>query len=121
MQNSRFPAIYLRWIWDSMISEYVEQRDGGYYITGTRISLDSVVYSFHEGNSPEVIQENFPLLKPAQIYGAIAFYLDHQAELDEHLASSEQACEANTIPLEQADRALWEKLQRARAQIEPRP
>jgi len=39
-----------------MQSEYIEQRDGGYYVAGTRISLDSVVYSFNEGNSPEAIQ-----------------------------------------------------------------
>ena len=29
-----------------MHSEYIEERNGGYYIAGTRISLDSVVYSF---------------------------------------------------------------------------
>lgn len=104
-----------------MRSEYIEQRDRGYYIAGTRISLDSVVYSFNEGNSPEAIQEQFPLLKPAQIYGAIAFYLDHQAELNEYLAESEREFEANTIPLESADPTLWEKLERARAKIgEPR-
>ena len=52
-----------------MDSEYIEQRDGGYYVAGTRISLDSVVYSFREGQSPEAIQEDFPLLKRSQIYG----------------------------------------------------
>ena len=30
-----------------MHSEYIEQRHGGYYIAGTRISLDSVVYAFN--------------------------------------------------------------------------
>jgi len=50
-----------------MNSEYVEERNGGFYISGTRISLDSVVYSFERGNSPEAIQESFPLLKRAQI------------------------------------------------------
>jgi len=69
-----------------MNSEYIEQRNGGYYVVGTRISLDSVVYSFNRGNSPEAIQAEYPLLKRAQIYGAIAFYLDHQTEIDEYLA-----------------------------------
>ena len=46
-----------------MHSEYIEERNGGYYVAGTRISLDSVVYSFNEGQSPEAIQEDFPLLK----------------------------------------------------------
>lgn len=50
-----------------MHSEYIEQRHGGYYVAGTRISLDSVVCSFKEGQSPEAIQEDFPSLKRAQI------------------------------------------------------
>ncbi len=35
--------------------EYVEQRDGGYFIKGARVSLDSVVYAFLRGESPEGI------------------------------------------------------------------
>jgi hypothetical protein len=30
-----------------MPSEYVERHNGGYYVTGTRVSLDSIVYSFY--------------------------------------------------------------------------
>jgi hypothetical protein len=29
-----------------MAREYIEQRDGGYYFVGSRVSLDSVVYEF---------------------------------------------------------------------------
>ena len=36
--------------------DYIEQRDNGYWIVGTRVSLDSVVYRFLEGLSPETIQ-----------------------------------------------------------------
>ena len=66
-----------------MTSEYIEQRNGGYCVAGTRISLDSVVYSFKEGNSPEAIRQDYPLLDLSQIYGAIAFYLDHEAAIDQ--------------------------------------
>lgn len=77
--------------------------------------------SVNEGNSPEAIQEDFPLLKPAQIYGAIAFYLDHQREIDEYLARTEREFEKSTIPLQQANPRLWEKLERVRAKkCEPR-
>jgi uncharacterized protein (DUF433 family) len=100
-----------------MHGEYIEQRDGGYYLAGTRISLDSVVYSFNEGNSPEAIQEDFPLLKRAQIYGAIAFYLDHQAEVDKYLEETERELEASGIPMAQANPVLWEKIQRAKAKM----
>jgi uncharacterized protein (DUF433 family) len=97
-------------------SEYIEERNGGFYVAGARISLDSVVYSFKEGQSPEAIQEDFPLLKLAQIYGVIAFYLDHQASIDQYLEDAKREFEANAIPLEQANPSLWAKIQRAKAE-----
>lgn len=69
-----------------MVTEHIEQREGVYYIHSTRISLDSIVYAFREGCSPEAIREDFEGLTLAQVYGAIAFYLDHQAEIDAYLA-----------------------------------
>lgn len=100
-----------------MHSEYVEQRNGGYYISGIRISLDSVVYSFNEGQSPEAIQEDFPALKLSQIYGAIAFYLDHKSEIDKYLIESEREFEANSIPLAVDKPELWARIQNAKAQL----
>ncbi len=35
---------------------------GGYYVSGTRITLDSVVCAFNLGESPEQILEGYPLL-----------------------------------------------------------
>lgn len=68
-----------------MANEYVEQRNGGYYILGTRVSLDSVVYAFLRGESPEGIAESFPALSLEQVYGAIAFYLANQRAVDAYL------------------------------------
>jgi hypothetical protein len=62
-------------------------------VAATRISLDSVVYSFNEGNLPEAINEDFPSRTRAQIYGAIAFYLDRQAEVDEYMVRTEREFE----------------------------
>jgi uncharacterized protein (DUF433 family) len=101
-----------------MQNEYIEQRNGGYYVAGTRISMDSVVYSFNRGDSPERILEEFPLLdRMSRVYGAIAFYLDHKDEIDKYLEETEREFEASGIPMKQADPALWEKIQRARAKI----
>ena len=68
-----------------MVSEHIEQREGVYYISGTRISLDSIVYAFREGCSAETIREDFEGLTLAQVYGAIAFYLDHQTDIEGYL------------------------------------
>ena len=99
-----------------MHSEYIEERNGGYYVAGTRISLDSVVYAFNRGESPEQILEGYPLLGSlAKAYGAIAFYLDHKAAIDKYLEESAREFEANSIPLSEENPPLWERLQRARA------
>lgn len=36
---------------------YVDKREGGYYLSNTRISLASVVYAYLDGHSAEGIQE----------------------------------------------------------------
>ena len=46
-----------------MAREYIEQRDGSYYIAGTRISLDSIVQVFRRGDSLEMICQNFEPLR----------------------------------------------------------
>ena len=99
-----------------MANEHVEQREGVYYIAGTRISLDSIVYAFREGCSPETIREDFEGLTLAHVYGAIAFYLDHQAEIDKYLVETEREFEGSAVPLEQANPTLWEKIQRAKSE-----
>lgn len=72
-----------------MTDKYVEKLDQIWRIKDTRVALDSVIYQFQEGRSPEAIQDAFPALSLSQIYGAIAFYLDHESEIDEYLAHNE--------------------------------
>jgi len=72
-------------------SNYVEYRDGGYWVQGTRVSLDSLVYRFLEGLAPDTIQsECFPSLTLEQVYGALTYYLGHRTEVDAYLQESEK-------------------------------
>ena len=72
-------------------SEYIESRDAGYWIRGSRVSLDSVVYRFLEGLAPDTIQsECFPTLTLEQVYGAITYYLRNREEMDAYLKESER-------------------------------
>jgi len=67
-------------------NQYVEQRGDGWYIRGSRVSVDSLIYAFRDGLSPEAIaRECFPTLSLEQVYGAITFYLANRTELDAHL------------------------------------
>ena len=54
-------------------------------VSGSRVSLDSVVYAWKEGFSPESICDNFPSLTLEQVYGAVTHYLANQAEIDSYL------------------------------------
>ncbi len=97
-----------------MTKEYVENRDGGYYVSGTRVSLDSVVYAFLRGESPEGIVDSFPLLNLEQAFGAVAFYLANRAAIDSYLTEQK----AEFVREREAARArnplLYAKLDSAR-------
>lgn len=78
-----------------MSTQYIEQHHGGYWISGTRVSLDSIVYRWREGLSAETIQkECYPVLSLKQVYGAILFYLENQEMVDAYLVEEEQEEEA---------------------------
>ena len=48
-------------------NSYVEQRDQGYWVAGTRVSLDSIVYAFFNGQTAESIAQSFPALALEQV------------------------------------------------------
>ena len=101
-----------------MDQTYVEKRDDGYCISGTRVSLDSIVYAFRRPASPETIKSSFPALTLEQVYGAITYYLSKQAEIDAYLRRSEEAYEATRRPnhdqLRREKPELYERLMRAK-------
>ena len=101
-----------------MNREYVEERNGGYYVAGSRVSLDSVVYAFKRGDAPETIRSSFELLTLAEVYGAIAYYLDRRAEVDEYLRRRELEYQEDlkrAIPLSEWNPSLWERMQKTKA------
>ena len=73
--------------------EYVEKRNGRYYVVGSRVSLESIIYEFLDGASPESIVKNFPSLTLEQVYGVITFYLANRPEMDAYLAETEKLWE----------------------------
>lgn len=100
-----------------MAKEYIEEREGNYYVAGTRISLDSIVHAFRRGESPETICQNFELLTLEEVYGATAYYLANQVAIDAYLIrQSEKWAEGkrNAAPL---PANLRERLMRAREEM----
>jgi len=99
-----------------MSKEYVERRDGGYWISGTRVSLDSIVYGFVEGQTAESIAQSFPVLRLEQVYGAIAFYLTNRPEIDAYLTEAKSDFEAKRLAARDADPTFYQKLAQAHRQ-----
>ncbi len=93
-----------------MSKEYVTKIQNAYRITGTRVSLDSVVYAFLNGQSPESIVDSFPSLTLEQVYGAIAFYLANRAAIDDYLRQGEEEFAALSQKLREANPLLYQKL-----------
>jgi uncharacterized protein (DUF433 family) len=97
-----------------MAKEYIEQRDGAYYVARTRISLDSIVHAFLRGESPETICQNFELLRLEEVYGAIAYYLANQADVDAYLVRQDEKWAQEKNNAEPLPESLRERLMRAR-------
>ena len=97
-----------------MAKDYVEQRKGCYFIEGTRVSLDSVVYAFLRGESPEGIAESFPALELEQIFGALAFYMANRATVDRHLSEGRHEFETMRQEARRNNPELHAKLAEAR-------
>jgi uncharacterized protein (DUF433 family) len=94
-------------------SPYLAQEDGALRIKGTRVGLEPIVAGFQEGESPEKIAQEFPTITLAQVYGAIAYYLDNKQLIEEWMAESQR--DLDRIPrLSQTNPELSARLEVAR-------
>jgi uncharacterized protein (DUF433 family) len=94
--------------------EYVEQRNGGYYVAGTRVSLDSVVYAYLRGESPEEIADAFEALNLEQIRGAISYYVANRQAIDAYLEEGRAEFERLRQESRRNHPELYEKLAAAK-------
>jgi uncharacterized protein (DUF433 family) len=98
-------------------NQYIEVRNGGYYLAGTRIGLDVVVYEFRDGRTPEEIFESYPPVGSlAKLYGAITFVLEHPEEIESYLKEQDERWEQfkATNPLSPD---MIERFERARREL----
>lgn len=65
--------------------------NGTWRVGATRVTLDSVVSAFHQGSTPEQIQNQFPALDLADIYEVVAYYLRHRMDADHYLAERKKS------------------------------
>ena len=99
---------------ESQQDPYVEQRDGGYWVAGTRVSLDSIVYAFLNGQTAESIAQAFPVLTLEQVYGTVAFYLANRSAVAAYLTKAKVDFEALRQSSRNLDPMFYQKLAAAR-------
>jgi uncharacterized protein (DUF433 family) len=101
----------------------VHTPQGSWRVAGTRVSLDSVVYSFRDGATPEEICQDFPALSLPLVYAAIAYYLNNREQVDRYLQNAEQSADElrQNLNRRQKDfvRELRQRLKSARQSATP--
>lgn len=58
-------------------------------VGSTRVPLDTVVYAFNQGASPEEIVMSYPTLDLAHVYAVVNYYLYNRTEVDAYLRQRE--------------------------------
>ena len=99
-----------------MTKEFVERRQGSFYLIGSRVPLALIVHEFRNGESPEAIQTHYPTLSLEQVYGAITFYLGNKEEVEKDLVER-QRIEDEFTKRHAAPPELKQKLERVREQM----
>ncbi len=99
---------------DLPTNEYVELREGAYYVVGTRIGLDVIIYASRRGKTPEGLLEAYPSLRSMEkVQAVLAFIQDHPDAIETYLQDQEIAWEQfrkeHPIPED-----MLRRLQRAR-------
>ena len=57
----------------------------------TRVPLDTVVFAFNQGSTPEEIVMSYPTLDLGDVYAVVNYYLHNRAEVDAYLSQREAA------------------------------
>jgi len=104
-----------------MNSAYVQARDGNLYVGPSRVTLDSIILLWRGGQTPEEIQQDFPSVPLAIIYGAIAYYLEHPQDMDQYLRDTEDLWRTRRAAAEQERPEFYARMRQRLAAARPRP
>ena len=84
------------------------------YLAGTRIRVQDIYFHAEvHGQTPDEIAAGFPPLTLAQVHAALAYYFDHQDEIQQEIR--EDRAFVDTMKARMGPGPLQEKLQRMEA------
>jgi uncharacterized protein (DUF433 family) len=58
---------------------------GDIFVGGSAVLLDTIVQEFEAGTPPEEIVRGYDTVRPADVYGAIAYYLGHKQDVEAYI------------------------------------
>jgi len=102
-----------------MDRDFVESREGSFYLIGSRVPLAHLVREFQQGEPPEAIRSHYPTLSLEQVYGAIAFFLGHKSEVESDIVERRREEDAYTAA-HPTPPDIKEKFERMRQQMPER-
>jgi uncharacterized protein (DUF433 family) len=69
-------------------------RDGVIRVSGTRITLDTVVEAFRLGATAEEITQQYPTLPLADVYCVLGYFLRHEEQIGAYVSGRAAASDA---------------------------
>ena len=63
-------------------------------VTGTRVTLDTIVEVYEAGSGPEEIARHYPSVDLADVFAVITYYLRHREEVQAYLAQRREQAAA---------------------------
>lgn len=99
---------------------HIEERSERFYVKGKRVSIITLAYVWDQGASPEAIAQKFSALTYAEIYAAIAFYLDHQELINQQAAEDDAEFEAARLAQRTANPAFFADMEQRIAVLRAR-
>lgn len=77
----------------TMIIPLQADAHGAIHVSNTRVTLDTLLARYQQGDSPEAIHAGFPTIPLTDIYAVIAYYLAHRDEVDAYLKQRDEEAE----------------------------
>lgn len=59
-------------------------------ISGSRVTLDTIIARYKQGDTPEEIHEGFDVVPLSDVYAVIGYYLSHRETVDDYLEANEK-------------------------------
>lgn len=68
--------------------------NGTVRVTGSRVTLDTVIATYERGATPEEIVLHYPTLNLADVYSIVGYYLHNRADVAEYLTEQKEEADA---------------------------